>query len=47
PFFTTKVNRMGAGLSWVRKIAQSHGGSIQVENASRGVEFSLCIPAKR
>jgi two-component system sensor histidine kinase MprB len=36
----------GLGLSIVRQVAQQHGGSVMVENASDGgAVFTLCVPA--
>lgn len=46
PFFTTKADRMGIGLSWVRKIAMAHGCLFGVRSHPRGgVETWLQWPA--
>ena len=35
----------GLGLAIVKSIAQSHGGSVHVEEADRGARFVVSIPA--
>ena len=45
PFFTTKPQGSGIGLSLSRQIMQLHGGSLQVESAvNRGSTFALFFP---
>lgn len=42
PFFTTKANGTGLGLSTVRKIIDAHGGAIDVQSApGKGTKFSV------
>ena len=48
PFFTTKVGDQGSGLglSFVHRIVEDNGGTIQVESVvGSGTKFTLTFPA--
>ena len=46
PFFTTRSSGTGLGLAVVRSVITSHGGTIAVDNNSRGgAVFSITLPA--
>ncbi len=46
PFFTTKVNGTGLGLSVARRICVAHGGSLTAENMDHGgARFRVALPA--
>ena len=45
PYFTTKSNGSGLGLSIARRIAEEHGGSLTVESQlGRGSRFQVLLP---
>jgi len=47
PYFTTKANGSGLGLSIARRIAEAHGGNITVESApGQGSRFHVLLPFK-
>lgn len=47
PYFTTKPNGSGLGLSIARRIAEAHGGKITVESEpQRGSRFQVFLPFK-
>ncbi|MEJ2008047.1 MAG: ATP-binding protein [Acidobacteriota bacterium] len=47
PFFTTKNNGVGLGLSIVSKIVDDHGGWIRVDpNPEKGARFRVFLPAE-
>jgi PAS domain S-box-containing protein len=46
PFYTTKVNGTGLGLSVARRICVAHGGSLTAENVDRGgARFRVILPS--
>lgn len=47
PFFTTKKDGSGLGLSAALRIAQKHGGTVEADSAGygRGARFTLVLPA--
>jgi signal transduction histidine kinase len=48
PFFSTKREGLGMGLSISRSIVQAHGGQIWAESrAGRGAIFNCVLPAAR
>ncbi len=48
PFFTSKTNGLGLGLSVCRTIVNAHGGKLWAENNSgRGTTFNLLLPVSR
>lgn len=48
PFYTTKGNGTGLGLSLARRIVEDHRGRIEVESeVSRGTEFLVTLPLRQ
>jgi signal transduction histidine kinase len=48
PFFTTKGNGTGLGLSLARRIVEEHHGQIEVESSSsKGTTFSVTLPTRQ
>jgi signal transduction histidine kinase len=47
PFFSTKTEGMGMGLSIARSIVQAHSGRIVAENnVDRGATFRVFLPLR-
>ncbi len=44
PFFTTKKSGFGLGLYLVKKVAETHGGQVSLEECCKGSLFKLCFP---
>lgn len=45
PFFSTKADGVGLGLSIVHRIVEGHGGEIKVDSAkNKGTRFTLSLP---
>jgi two-component system sensor histidine kinase HydH len=42
--FTTKAKGSGLGLALCRRILEAHGGTIELEQTSRGASFVLALP---
>ncbi|MFY9674196.1 MAG: ATP-binding protein, partial [Terriglobales bacterium] len=48
PFYTTKGNGTGLGLSLARRIVEEHHGRIDVESSSgKGTTFSVTLPMRQ
>jgi signal transduction histidine kinase len=48
PFFSTKPNGSGIGLSIARHVALAHGGQLDIDtNDFGGCTFSLLLPERR
>jgi two-component system sensor histidine kinase DctS len=46
PFFTTRSEGMGLGLSLCRTVIEQHGGALDFQNLSPGTEFRFTLPAQ-
>jgi signal transduction histidine kinase len=44
PFWTTKPSGTGLGLAYVRRVAETSGGSVEFENVPRGASVRLELP---
>lgn len=47
PFFTTKPSGTGLGLAVVKRIVDSHAGTLAVESCARGTMFTVRLPVAR
>jgi len=48
PFFSTRPDRVGLGLTFAKRVMEQHGGRIQVESRlKRGTTVTLTIPKDR
>lgn len=48
PFFTTKINGMGLGLSFCRTVIEQHGGVFSfIPNSPQGTIFKFTLPWKK
>ena len=47
PFFTTKEEGSGLGLSIVSRIIREHGGRMEVSRSTKGAEFIIILPLHR
>jgi len=45
PFFTTKEKGTGLGLAFAKKIAQAHGGDLELADSPAGARFVVTLPA--
>jgi signal transduction histidine kinase len=44
-FYTTKAQGSGLGLAFVKRVAEAHGGSVQLSSTlGRGTSVRLCLP---
>ena len=47
PFYTSKADGLGIGLSMCRSIVEAHGGRIEVaRNGGRGLTVRFSVPAE-
>ena len=46
PFFTTRSEGMGLGLSLCRTVIEQHGGALDFQNLAVGTEFRFTLPAE-
>ena len=47
PFYTTKSQGLGLGMSFASKIIEMHGGAVSVEShVNRGTSISIALPVE-
>jgi two-component system sensor histidine kinase FlrB len=46
PFFTTRARGNGIGLAIVKSVVESHAGTVQLAESSRGATFIVDLPAE-
>ncbi|WP_368666350.1 ATP-binding protein [Ammoniphilus sp. CFH 90114] len=46
PFFTTKENSIGLGLSIARRIVEAHNGTMSIESSKEGTETKMLFPMR-
>jgi len=46
PYFTTKTDGTGLGLAIVRRIAEDHGGTLELDSSRGGARFVVSLPLK-
>jgi two-component system, NtrC family, sensor histidine kinase HydH len=46
PFFTTRARGNGIGLAIVKSVVESHAGTVQLAESSRGATFIIDLPAE-
>ena len=44
PFYTTKANGSGIGLTLCRDVAEAHGGWLSLRNQPPGLQVQVCLP---
>ena len=48
PFFSTRPDRVGLGLTFARRVMREHGGKVKVESQLRkGTKVTLYLPKDR
>ncbi len=48
PFFSTRPDRIGLGLTFVKRVIEGHGGKIHIESVQReGTTVTLILPMER
>ncbi|MGQ9509094.1 MAG: ATP-binding protein [Thermodesulfobacteriota bacterium] len=48
PFFSTRPDRVGLGLTFVKRVVEGHGGEIEVRSSpNKGTLVTLILPMER